>query len=247
MAGIKSGINGQINNNIVTDGLVFYIDPAYKISYPGTGTTIHDISRESSTDSSLEGNGTTFVNENQGIFDLDGSDDYIENPFYIPSSKNVTWGIWARSDISLVDFKWLWGTSTSSGGGEWSISAYDFGSTGQGTIRGRVRTLVGSPYYTSVITTSTPSIGEWFHITFTWDGSTMKIYYNGVEEDSESVSTYHDGGRLIQTMGTYIYNAGSTKTYEWNGQIGPSYIYNKGLSAGDVLQNYQAQKERFGL
>ena len=25
MAGVKTGISGQVNNNIVTDGLVFYI------------------------------------------------------------------------------------------------------------------------------------------------------------------------------------------------------------------------------
>ena len=33
----------------------------------------------------------------------------------------------------------------------------------------------------------------------------------------------------------------------WNGQIGPIQIYNRALSASEVLQNYQAQKERFGL
>ena len=43
MAGIKSGINGQINNNIVTDGLIFYVDPAYKKSYPGSGSTIKNL------------------------------------------------------------------------------------------------------------------------------------------------------------------------------------------------------------
>ena len=234
--------------NIVKDGLVFYQDPANPRSYPRSGTEVHNLGTTGSmATSSLEGNGTTFVNENAGIFDLDGSDDYITTPTYIPSSKNATWGIWARTDISMVAFKWLWGTSTSSGGSEWSISAYDFGSTGQGTIRGRVRTLANSPHYTSVHTTSAPSIGEWFYITFTWDGSTMKIYYNGVEEDSESVSTYYDGGRLIQTIGTYIYNAGSTKTYEWNGQIGPHHIYDRSLSAQEVKQNYNALKSRFGL
>jgi hypothetical protein len=33
----------------------------------------------------------------------------------------------------------------------------------------------------------------------------------------------------------------------FNGKLGPVQIYNKALSAGEVLQNYQAQKERFGL
>ena len=43
MAGVKTGISGQINNNIVTDGLVFYTDAAYKISYPRSGAITHNI------------------------------------------------------------------------------------------------------------------------------------------------------------------------------------------------------------
>ena len=33
----------------------------------------------------------------------------------------------------------------------------------------------------------------------------------------------------------------------FNGQTGPINVYNRVLSAGDVLQNYNAQKGRFGL
>ena len=58
MAGVKTGISGQINNNIVTDGLVFYIDPAYKKSYPESGTTcnglINDIEGTLSTSNIFE-------------------------------------------------------------------------------------------------------------------------------------------------------------------------------------------------
>ena len=66
MAGIKTGISGQINNNIITDGLVFYVDPAYKRSYPGSGTNINNLITPSIT-GSLE-SGTTFETNNNGIF-----------------------------------------------------------------------------------------------------------------------------------------------------------------------------------
>ena len=37
--GMSFGITAETGNNIVTDGLVFYVDAAYKKSYPGSGTT----------------------------------------------------------------------------------------------------------------------------------------------------------------------------------------------------------------
>ena len=77
MAGVKTGISGQINNNIVTDGLVYYLDPAYKISYPGTGTTITDI--EGNLNATM--NGTAFSSVNNGVLDFDGIDDDLDTPF----------------------------------------------------------------------------------------------------------------------------------------------------------------------
>ena len=41
--GSSFGIGAETGNNIVTDGLIFYIDPAYKISYPGHGSTFNII------------------------------------------------------------------------------------------------------------------------------------------------------------------------------------------------------------
>ena len=43
MPGISAGLGGQVNNNIQTDGLVFYIDAAYKKSYPKAGSTWYDL------------------------------------------------------------------------------------------------------------------------------------------------------------------------------------------------------------
>ena len=43
MPGISAGLGGQVNNNIQTDGLIFYVDSAYKKSYLGSGTTWNDL------------------------------------------------------------------------------------------------------------------------------------------------------------------------------------------------------------
>jgi len=59
---------------IVEDGLVFYVDGANKVSYPGSGTNINNL-----IDNNLSGsiNGATYSTSNVGVFDFDGVDDSI--------------------------------------------------------------------------------------------------------------------------------------------------------------------------
>ena len=70
MPGISAGLGGQVNNNIVTDGLVFYMDPAYKSSYSRTGTTTTDIV------SQITGTGTGYT--------FDTSNQPLLNPIHLP-------------------------------------------------------------------------------------------------------------------------------------------------------------------
>ena len=61
--------------NIVRDGLVLALDTASARSYPGSGTTINDLSG-SNLNGTLVGN-ISFLTDNSGILDFDGVDDYI--------------------------------------------------------------------------------------------------------------------------------------------------------------------------
>jgi hypothetical protein len=47
------------------------------------------------------------------------------------------------------------------------------------------------------------------------------------------------------SVGTRVFNG--TYQYPWNGRISGALIYNRSLSATEVLQNYNATKTRFGL
>ena len=59
---------------IITDGLVFYMDAANKRCYPGSGTTVNNLI-DSNSGTLL--NGTAFSTNNNGYFDFDGTNDYI--------------------------------------------------------------------------------------------------------------------------------------------------------------------------
>ena len=64
---------GNITTNIIKSGLLFNMDAANRASYPKTGTTVTD------TVGNIAGtmSGTTFSTVDNGVFNFDGSDDYI--------------------------------------------------------------------------------------------------------------------------------------------------------------------------
>ena len=63
------------NKPIVTDGLVFYVDPANKVSYVSGSLSTFNLITPSIT-GSLK-NDTSFVSNNSGVWDFDGTDDII--------------------------------------------------------------------------------------------------------------------------------------------------------------------------
>jgi hypothetical protein len=86
------------------------------------------------------------------------------------------------------------------------------------------------------------SNGVWHHIVGSWDGSTKRIYVDGVEKNGVSKTgalTTNSNGAAIGSFG------GTSSGYYFGGEIAIVKIYDKGLSASEVKQNYNAYKNRF--
>jgi len=229
MAGIKTGISGQINNNIVTDGLVFYVDPAYKKSYPGSGTNANSL--VGSIDGTFQ-NSPGFEPNNNGIFEFDGTDEKIQltnSQDLCPEDGDFTFNIWANPTNYTGTWQgWFVGSGT---GALW----IGISSNGKYTLRKFNGSVAGTISYTP-----NPTTGIWTNVTITKIGSTATLYYNGISQasgtDNETYAQYT----------TYIGDDNHNNDY--NGRFGPIMFYKgKGLTQAEVTQNYQAQKERFGL
>jgi hypothetical protein len=82
----------------------------------------------------------------------------------------------------------------------------------------------------------------WQQMVGLYDGTYLKLYKNGVFV-TEGVSSM---GILTGTAATHIAKHG-TISYNWKGNIAQTSIYNRALLASEILQNYNAQKSRFGL
>jgi hypothetical protein len=93
--------------------------------------------------------------------------------------------------------------------------------------------------------TLTPNFGNIEFITFLYDGNTdFKLYINGI-----LASTFTSiGTKIYKTSGNLL--IASPTQGGWSTFLGNIYLlqgYNRALSAAEVLQNFNAQKARFGL
>ena len=84
----------------------------------------------------------------------------------------------------------------------------------------------------------------WNHVVATFDGSTKRIYVNGVQKTSANVT----GTITANTTGNaYVGTYGSFNGYPFNGQISTVKVYNRALTADEVAQNFTAGRSRYGL
>jgi hypothetical protein len=218
------------NPRIVTDGLLVGIDPGDINSYPGQGTSA----------SSLVGGYTaTMANQlqyedrNSGVFLSDGTGDSL----IIPHSTDFN-----LTTVTLEAFIW-WDQHKNYGsllvkgpGGSGQLFNYSFFFY-ETNIRFGIGN--GSSYvYVTINVTDLP-ISTWHHIVGTYDLSAMKFYLNGaLKVQSSQNFTPNQNTDDLQVL---------QSLYNLDGYLGPVRLYNRALTASEVLQNYNATKTRFGL
>ncbi len=102
--------------------------------------------------------------------------------------------------------------------------------------KARANSYTGSLVSATSVTTITSD--RWHHLVMTWDPTGLKIYVNGVLENTATQSTYSASGLpnyvwLSQSPGTCLGNAG-----DYDGGIDEVRVYNKALSASEVYNLY---------
>tara|TARA_B110000483_G_C17886877_1_gene423870 strand:- start:2 stop:676 length:675 start_codon:yes stop_codon:yes gene_type:complete len=217
--------------NIVTDGLVFAYDAASERCYPGSGTAATNI-----TSQAIPGtltNGVTFSTNNAGTWGFDGVDQYISTvsksysfssggtveQFIKPTAINRTQGFFNLGDgNSYINF-WM---------------------SANNLMRWEIIGNIGSAYATINATTAV-EVGKYYHFVGVFDGSTTTIYVNGVAETTQTMSNQPSSVTTQLEIGRY--NA----SYPSASEIAVTRFYSQPLTAAQVLQNFNAQKSRFGL
>lgn len=104
----------------------------------------------------------------------------------------------------------------------------------------------GMPAPATINSTMSIGLNQWYHIVGTYNQSQIRIYVNGVLRGTSNTTA---GIGVPSSFSTYVgrmgYSVGTF--YKFQGYIDVSRIYNRSLSANEILQNYNSLKNRFGL
>jgi len=217
------------NENIVRNGLIMYLDAGISNSYPGSGTTWTNLSGDGYN--GVLTNGPTYNTSVGGNIFFDGTDDYVD------IGTNV-YNMGIRRHATFMG----WMTSLSAGGGAYLLS--DWNGLGM-TLRFNNTSstdfyVYGDNRRVTVSYTFTP--GTWYHITGVMDGANMYTYINGLLGGSQILG--EDIGSSPSTLKIGPRGDGVAMS---NQRVGNVLIYNRALSASEVLQNFNSNRRRFNI
>jgi len=253
--------SGEIVNTpvFVTDGLVLWLDAGNNASYmnsssyydcgygcqyygsdPGCtncSTQIKDMSGYGN-DGTLSG--ATIVYDNYGgTMSFNGTTNFVQvsDSSSLTNTSTLSINIWFK--LSAFDGA-LIGKGTSDTDEEYTIqvgATYIYFDVGIGS----------GPYTQPAASLSTDT---WYNVSATHSrvagSSTLIVYLNGVALAGSTVNptnTPNDNSYPV-SIGRRWYNSQSTPS---NGKIAIVQIYNRTLSSTEVLQNFNAGRQRFGI
>jgi hypothetical protein len=113
----------------------------------------------------------------------------------------------------------------------------------------------GVSFATSSVNTNTPSgtaavSNRWDHVVMIWNtGYPIEVYKNGtnISSGGGSWTASINWSSTYWALGAQQSNTGSPSRRAYDGKIAIARIYNRRLSATEILANYNGQKSRFGL
>jgi hypothetical protein len=234
--------------DIVTNGLVFALDAGNLVSYESGSTTTYSLT--GSLSSSLI-NGVGYNQTKGGTWNFDGIDDYINSNYkpVLQSGDSYSQCVWFRTTSATVG----------DGGSNRLIEARDNTKTGAPLINSVVNWLTNDTLVFLVrgnngirrdLTVSgiTVNDGTWRHLhcQILSNGHTQ-MYLNGklIGSNTDGVDT--NINLIDRPLAIGARNLEGTISSFFSGNIALAQIYNRSLTAAEVEQNFNAQRQRFGV
>lgn len=240
---------------IVQDGLVLYLDAANTKSYPTTGTTWTDLSRSGNNGTLI--NGPTFNSSNGGSVVFDGVDDvgtFSNNSFgYFPGATGgLSLEIWIyptgpytsyTNEPPTTNLGGFFGQSYFGNTVGWGLGMYTAAGINYFVFQTRSGSNIVQP----------PAVdftnNRWYHLVGSLTRNNFsRVYVNGVERASISSAGLNSVSLNPATNNPAIARGGRDTSVFYSGcRIPIARMYNRGITATEVLQNYNATRSRFGI
>tara|TARA_R110000851_G_C12877998_1_gene545695 strand:+ start:25 stop:738 length:714 start_codon:yes stop_codon:yes gene_type:complete len=232
--------------HIITDGLILALDAGSARSYPGSGTTWYDLSGN--------GNDVTITGptwNSTGYFAFDGTNDYCSTSsnLNLTSYNSVVVQVGIKTNntnSSMFAFEHTINWNSNAGG--FGLALHSNGSGNSPNIlHTNHNSQVGKNYLFNINTDWSIHTNVFSKIV---DATGRLAYVNGnlvpfAANNGYTTSTNTGNGSFANAI-FYIGSRGGTGTY-LNGDIAFVRVYGFKLPATEILQNYNALKNRFGL
>jgi len=238
-----SSAGPKLNAVLPTNNLLLSLDASNQSSYPRSGTTWTDISSNNYVGTLT--NGPTFNSSNGGSISFDGSNDYVDvaNTGTTFQFSNTTFSVncWVTPSALAAGVVISKGASASIGGwliqmnadGTFTVTTKFSNGNTCSTRTTALAAVANTPCnIVAVITTNTTTQGS----------NNILLYFNGVaSQGSLTLSNVYSA-----TSDTVQIGRRPTGNY-FSGRISSVQIYNRALTAAEILDSYNGIKSKFVL
>jgi hypothetical protein len=218
---------------------------------PTTGSII----TQSTTVSDISNNNNTATIVNSPVYNSSGyfSYDYTKsqqltfanNPnlqFLGNSPYTLEAWIYPTRNPGASNYTGIFDRESNPGSGRDGYNLYFLGGTAGATTQITAeRFSAGTASATWITLYESVSVNAWHHIVATYDGSLLRIYRNGLFVAASGAAT----GAITNTVKTLTIGVRGGNRFD--GRIGVTNIYNRALSAADIVQSFNALRGRYGL
>jgi hypothetical protein len=221
-------------------GAFLYSDPNNSSSYPGSGTTVFDLSGNGNNGTLI--NGPTYTSGTPSYFNLDGSNDWIGWGDIGDTYGSFTALEWVYLDTLTGERSMISKWSDTSNQRSWMVVKQDdtgllqafFDRSGDFSNQ---RSINASG---AAMTT-----GVWYLVAITYDSTNgnCQLWRNNV---SQGTATFSGAGNLFNSSSPLQTGAQGEPARFFDGRLGQFAIYKSVLSTDDLTQFYNATKTIYG-
>ena len=229
---LAGGAVAEEPGGIVTTDLLVYLDANNASSYSGSGSTWSDLSGNNNHFTLV--NSPTF-NATSKYFSFNGSTQRADasTAIYTASDYDYTWAGWVRfttSDQTLFSLTNYKNTSGQRAGWLFGVRNRRI------SVEGREQ---NSDTYTVLTDAASTPVNQtdFYYYTWTKDNNAWKLYVNGTLITSADLLSGTIG--ITNTIILFALTGSSGSVY-YPGDIAELHLYNRALTAEEVLQNYNA-------
>jgi hypothetical protein len=222
---------------IVNDGLVLALDAANPKSYISDSSVWNDLSPNGNNGTLT--NGPTFNSANGGSIVFDGVDDSIRISYntIMDPTIGITFEAWIYP-IDIAGTRHIFRKENNPG-----RQLFSFQQAATSILAFGTDTVVNGYQELDVPINASDYNNKWIHAVASYTSGFKAIYTNASLIGSDTAIT----GNLVQNSAPYYIGSNGGSFSFFYGRCSIFKMYNRALSAQEILQNYNATKGRFGL